>query len=226
MIVKLANTQPTQKSLGASISVRCPACRQLGTFDVVDCMNGGSLHDVFINAGAAQMVSGLRLCPNQSCRLLLFFVWDRSTGCIASTYPPERLDFDSTNIPVSVTKALEEAITCHANECFIAAAIMVRKTLEELCHVQNATGANLRERIRNLGTRVVLPQELLNGLDDLRLLGNDAAHIESQEFNAVGKEEVEIGIEFAKEVLKAVYQYSDLLARLRSLKRSNIASLT
>jgi hypothetical protein len=51
------------------------------------------------------------------------------------------------------------------------------------------------------------------------LLGNDAAHIESQEFNTVGKEEVEIGIQFTKEVLKAVFQYSDLLAKLRSLKK-------
>jgi hypothetical protein len=61
---------------------------------------------------------------------------------------------------------------------------------------------------------------LLDGLDDLRLLGNDAAHIESQEFNSVGKEEAEIGIQFTKEVLKAVFQYSDLLAKLRSLRRT------
>lgn len=79
---------------------------------------------------------------------------------------------------------------------------------------------NLKERLRNLGTKIVLPQELLDGLDDLRLLGNDAAHIESQEFNLVGREEVEVGIEFTKEVLKAVFQYSDLLAKLRGLKRT------
>jgi len=30
---------------------------------------------------------------------------------------------------------------------------------------------------------------------------------------------VEVGIEFAKEVLKAVYQYSALLTRLRALKK-------
>jgi hypothetical protein len=100
-----------------------------------------------------------------------------------------------------------------------AAAIMVRKTLEELCLDRQATGNNLKERIRSLGGKVVLPQELLDGLDDLRLLGNDAAHIESQEFNKVGQEEVEIGIEFTKEVLKAVYQYSALLTRLRALKK-------
>jgi hypothetical protein len=106
---------------------------------------------------------------------------------LLASYPPERLDFDATNIPASITKALEEAITCHANECFIASAVMVRKTLEELCHDRGATGANLKARLRNLGTTIILPQVLLDGLDDLRLLGNDAAHIESQEFNMVGK---------------------------------------
>jgi hypothetical protein len=102
----------------------------------------------------------------------------------------------------------------------VASAIMVRKTLEELCKERNATGPNLKERIKALGTKVVLPEDLLVGLDDLRLLGNDAAHIESVEYERVGQEEVEIGIEFAKEVLKAVYQYAALLTRLRALKKT------
>ena len=55
-------------------------------------------------------------------------------------------------------------------------------------------------------------------MDDLRLLGNDAAHIESREYDHVGKEEVEVGIELAKEVEKGVYQMSALLTRLRALK--------
>jgi hypothetical protein len=91
--------------------------------------------------------------------------------------------------------------------------------LEELCRDRNAAGGNLKERIKALSAKVVLPQELLDGLDDLRLLGNDAAHIESQEYTKVGKEEVEVGIEFAKEVLKAVYQYAALLGKLRALKK-------
>lgn len=97
---------------------------------------------------------------------------------------------------------------------------MVRKTLEELCRERGATGPNLKERIKALQAKVILPSELLEGLDDLRLLGNDAAHVESQEYNQVGKEEVEVGIELAKEVLKAVYQYSALLQRLRGLKKT------
>jgi hypothetical protein len=96
---------------------------------------------------------------------------------------------------------------------------MVRKTLEALCKDRNAVGPTLKKRIEALANKVVLPAELLAGLDDLRLLGNDAAHIESQEYEKVGQEEVEVSIEFTKEVLKAVYQYSALLNKLRALKK-------
>lgn len=145
---------------------------------------------------------------------------DIQRGRIEDSFPYERIDFDVTNIPNAVIAAFEEAISCHAGKCFVAAAMMVRKTLEELCADRKAEGANLKERIKALGSKVVLPQELLDGVDDLRLLGNDAAHIESREYEKVGQEEVEIGVEFAKEVLKAVYQYSALLNKLRSLKKT------
>jgi hypothetical protein len=97
---------------------------------------------------------------------------------------------------------------------------MVRKTLEELCRERGAKGRDLKDRIRDLGTKVILPKELLEGLDDLRLLGNDAAHFESQAYDNVGEEEVETAIEFTKEVLKAVYQYKALLQRLQKLKKA------
>jgi len=96
---------------------------------------------------------------------------------------------------------------------------MVRKTLEELCRDKGAKGPNLKERIKALGSNIVLPQDLLTGADNLRLLGNDAAHIESQEYQQVGKEEVELAIEFAKELLKATYQYAALLRRFDALKK-------
>lgn len=161
---------------------------------------------------------GTRICPNPACKLVLFAVLDNQTGAVVVSYPPEVIDFDTTNIPTAVQEALSEAITCHANECFIAAAIMVRKTLEELCAAQGATGDNLKERIAALRGKVVIPEDFLTGADDLRLLGNDAAHIESREYAQVGREEVEIGIEFAQELLKAVYQTSNLLEKLRALK--------
>jgi len=199
-----------------SVRARCPACKRQGTFEPLT-----NIMDLVIQNISPPVTAGQRRCPNPECQAHLFFAYQNGKTVIS--YPPELIDFDPVNLPTAVLRAFEETISCHANRCFTAAAIMVRKTLEELCLDRQATGSNLKERIRALGTKVVLPQELLDGLDDLRLLGNDAAHIESQEFNKVGQEEVEISIEFAKEVLKAVYQYSALLTRLRALKKTPAA---
>ena len=203
------------KASGATVSMRCPACRQIGTFEPA----GQDLS--WTREGKAGTLDfGQRVCPNPKCRAHVFFVYDARESRLLETYPAERIDFDASNIPSAILTTLEESITCHANKCFVAAAIMIRRTLEELCHDRGATGKILKDRIRDLGTKIVIPKELLDGLDDLRLLGNDAAHIESQEYHQVGKEEVEVGIEFTKEVLKAVFQYSDLLGRLRGLRKT------
>jgi hypothetical protein len=198
------------QAVAPPIGLRCHACRQQGTFENI------GVSDVFLSQ-PPQIYLGMRRCPNVQCNAAIFVT--HSNGRLIESFPAETINFDSTNIPATVVSSLEEAIKCHANQCFTAAAIMVRKTLEELCRDRQATGPNLKERIKALGSKVVLPQDLLAGLDDLRLLGNDAAHIESQEYNKVGREEVEVGIEFTTEVLKAVYQYSALLNRLRSLKK-------
>jgi hypothetical protein len=65
----------------------------------------------------------------------------------------------------------------------------------------------------------VVPPELLAGIDELRLLGNDAAHIKAQTYNEVGKEEVELAIEVVKTLLLGVYQTASLVERLRALKQ-------
>lgn len=98
---------------------------------------------------------------------------------------------------------------------------MIRKTLEEICSHEGSNGDNLKKRLQDLGTKIMIPKELNEGMDELRLLGNDAAHVEANTFGQIGKEEIEISIEFTKEILKATYQYEDLLSKLRSLKKSH-----
>jgi len=196
---------------GFVLRMRCPGCKQRGTFEPI------IQYDAKSGDGKRPLVFGQRRCPDPDCRALVFFV--SSGNEVLVTYPAERIDFDATSIPERVVSALHEALTCHAAGCYVAAAIMVRKTLEELCRDREATGANLKLRVHALREKVVLPAELLDGLDDLRLLGNDAAHVESSTFDRVGKEEMEVSIEMTKELLKAVYQYSDLLARIRRLQK-------
>jgi hypothetical protein len=96
-----------------TIILRCPSCRQLGTFDVIGQFDALAQHP------QGGYTTGQRICPNPACKTVVFFVWNGSTSKLEISYPPERLDFDSTNIPASITKALEEAITCHSTECYI-----------------------------------------------------------------------------------------------------------
>lgn len=215
------NQNPNMAAGAVVAALRCPACHRLGSF-------GGysSINDLITQIPIqgpngpprlAQCRSGIRICPNPDCREIVFVTVDDAAKSI--TYPPERIDFEPTLVPQKILHSFEEAITDHANRCFRSSAIMVRRTLEEICADRNATGSNLKERINSLGSVIIVPKELLEAADELRLLGNDAAHLEAQVYDDVGKDEVEAAIGLCKEILKAVYQLSSLVDQLRKLKK-------
>jgi hypothetical protein len=197
------------------VRLRCPFCRHLGTFEPIanvnDAKTMGSKDGVSLGCGM-----GVRRCPNSECLKGMFVVASGETAVAA--YPPEVLDVDTTNLPPQVLGSLEEAVRCHSVGSYRAAAIMVRRTLEDVCADRGATGANLKERIKALGSTVVIPPDLLDGLDELRLLGNDAAHVNAQEYADVGQQEVELAIDVVKAMLLGIYQTADLVARLRAQK--------
>lgn len=194
--------------------LRCHNCGRLATLDRV-----GDVQDkTFQDPEHGNMVFGMRCCPNDECKALTFFV-AQAAGQIEATYPPERLDFQTDRIPPNVLTAFSEAITCHAHSCYVAAGIMVRKTLEVLCADQGAEGKNLHERLGKLKEKVLLSPPLLDGFFELKLLGNDAAHIESKTYEQVGRAEVEAAINVTKEILKGIYQYQGLLEQLQALRK-------
>lgn len=207
------NLHGIHNNRSANIATRCPHCGHFGTFQQV----GGNDH-VKMSGNNVLYYLGLRMCPNAKCYGHMFFIADGQNNLLL-TSPSETVPFDKENIPTGVLSSFEEAIKCHANNCFVASAIMIRKTLEEICHDRSATGKNLALRLKDLGTKILIPKELIDGMNDLRLLGNDAAHIEATTFNDIGKDEIEISLEFTKEILKAVYQYESLLQKMKKLKR-------
>lgn len=202
-----------------NVATRCPHCGHFGTF-----LTAGTMDVANIQGNQIRHFLGIRKCPNEKCKGHLFFISDSNRN-ILLTSPSETIPFDKENIPNGVLEAFEEAIKCHSNSCFIASAIMIRKTLEEICQDRGANGKNLNQRLNDLGDKILIPKELLEGMNDLRLLGNDAAHIEAKTFNEVGKDEIEISLEFTKEILKAVYQYDSLLQKMKALKLKKTESV-
>jgi Domain of unknown function (DUF4145) len=205
-----------------SPNVRCPHCMHMGSFTSVLPQDFQVQH-IEQKPGAPPTVRGnsfvsIRVCPNNDCRGLVLVVFD---GTKAISLPREVLDFDPNNIPPPIAASLEEAIKCHSAECYKAAALMVRRVLEELCEERKAIGSNLKERLVSLSKIVIIPQELIQAADHLRLLGNDAAHIEAKTYQSVGEPEVRIAIDLAKELLKGAYQYKALLSQLTALQKVN-----
>jgi hypothetical protein len=198
-----------------AIRLRCPGCRHDAVLKSY--VESDLLLEPYGRQGTPYVV-GLRYCPNPACQTHIF-VAARPDGTVVTSYPPETIDFDATGLPEPVVSAFEEAVKAHAQQCYKAAAMMVRKTLEEVCADRGATGNTLKNRIETLASQVILPQPLLEGLDNLRLLGNDAAHVESRDFDKVDRKEVEVAIDVAKEILKATYQYQGLISELEALKR-------
>ena len=186
---------------------RCPHCGKEAVFESL------GQHD--INVGG-NIVCGQRMCPNPACKGHLFVVFQQ--GQLIESFPAIKLDFVATNIPENIKKTFEEALICHSSSCYVASAIMVRRTLEEICEDKTAQGNNLKARLKDLESKIVLPKELLDAMDELRLLGNDAAHIEATQFDEISSNELEIAIEVTKEIMKGLYQYSSLLGKLRALK--------
>lgn len=205
MYIKVTNTEEEKGYL--SVVTKCPICGNGGSFFPI-----GKDLDIHEQGILTHYIVGHRVCPNDKCRAYLFFCRPDNDPII--TFPALRIDFNTENIPDRIHSCLEEAITCHAEGCYIASAIMVRRTLEELCEDKGIKADNLKKRVKGLKTVVVLPSGLLEALDELRLLGNDAAHIESKEYDAIGKEEVATAIEVTKEILKGVYQMDTLVAKL------------
>lgn len=220
MDTETITSNPGTKDVAHPVNMRCPRCRKEGVFhafagkdavwDIHRKTTAGTVSD-----GAIEI--GCRRCPNRECNAFAFVVIHR--GKLLRSYPSEVIDFDSTNLPPRILASLEEAIKAYAANCYRASALMVRRVLEELCEDKNASGNNLMERLKALGSTVIIPGELLLAANELRLLGNDAAHIEAKTYDQIGPEECAIAIELAKELLKAVYQYTSLVAKLQALKK-------
>jgi hypothetical protein len=211
-MVRIQNSY-SQSQQQRPIKMRCPHCGQKSIlsqvgFQDMDGLVHDTPHDVFW---------GYRLCPDDTCGQLIFIV-GRGQNEVVESFPAETIDFDSSDIPEPVLAAFREAVECHAHGCYKASAIMVRKTLEEVCAERGAEGKNLRERLEALRGKVALAKPMLDALHDLRLLGNDAAHVELKDFDAVDKKEVEVALEIAKDILTATYQQERIMGRLSELK--------
>ena len=136
---------------GPRISVRCPGCGVVGTFE--------PYHQIADILTPNRLVLGHRRCPNPACLSHVFLVL--SDGAVLRMYPAETIDFNTAGIPASIVKTFSDALICQSEKLYVAAAIMIRRTLEELCEDRKATGNSLKQRIIDASRRRSAPNRTL-----------------------------------------------------------------
>jgi hypothetical protein len=211
-----AGTQQFGTGNSMPISMRCPHCRNMGSFGSV---TGHVQYSKTIAADRPTVqlcIATVRVCPNESCRGLVLTV----TGGrdLLQAIPPQSIEFSPEGLPQECADTLAEAAACHAAGAYRASAMMVRRLLEEVCALNNARGANLHQRIEALKSLITLPQPLFEAMQELKALGNDAAHIEAKAYDNIGEEESEVSIKLAGEILKSLYQLKGIVAKLQSMR--------
>ena len=80
------------------------------------------------------------------------------------------------NLPERVRRPLEQAKRSFSAALYEPSAIMFRKCLEAVCAELNASGRNLKEKISELHRHGHIDSRLYQWADNVRVVGNDAAH--------------------------------------------------
>lgn len=193
------------------LSLTCPHC---GVQVMAKAIPG--VIDVLTSSNRCRV--GLRECNNPACSGVIFIAIMQGEQRVI-TVPPYYFKYNQTDIPAPVLSAFDEAITCFTNSCYMASAMLLRKSIELICEDRGSSGKNLKEKIDNLRHVVILPPEFLSGMHNLRYLGNDAAHVDADTYRQVSQRELQVGIQVTMELIHALYQYKNSLDQLEELKK-------
>ena len=212
MLIRLSPTNVTNSGV---IEVNCPHCSHVGSFEPINGIGDvrGNVNNDGVNKN---FYLGIRRCPRQKCNGQLFF---QNVAGEIETFPSQKIEFKTDLIPRNIVNAFDEALICESVKCYSASAIMVRKTLELVCEERNAKGDKLFDRLKSLKSEVTLPEQLFKAMENLRVLGNDAAHVELKHFDKITKDELDVAIDLTKEILKSIYQLDSIVERLEALKK-------
>jgi hypothetical protein len=151
-------------------------------------------------------------CPRCHSPMLAYqesgFGWDIPAGEFGPKperiFPARERDLHPS-VPKPIQQAFTEARTCFRAKVFTAAAIMCRKTLEGICseHGVKSSGT-LAAQLKKLKEIGVIENRLFEWVDELRTMGNDAAHDIKV---VVSRDDARDTLEFTEALIEYVFTY-------------------
>ncbi len=134
-------------------------------------------------------------------------------------YPVERTVHKA--IPETIRTSLEEALRCLEHRCYVAAAIMCRRTLEALCKHHVGGSKNLATSLKALHDSKVIDDRLYDWAEALRADGNLAAHDPEATFTRQDAQDL---ADFSEAILEYVFVLSDRFSAFKARRAAAAAS--
>lgn len=112
-------------------------------------------------------------------------------GQILKSYPEDLPKTVNSLISDSVKKDFEEALLCQSVGAYRGAAVLARRAVQLICLDKGAKkGEKLRKQIEELFDNNIITQDIKDWADEVRYIGNDAAHPNKEEVNKEDSEDI------------------------------------
>lgn len=123
----------------------------------------------------------------------------------------------SSAIPEDIRREHTEARACFKANAYTATLVMVRRTLEGVCSGHGVTAKPLFKALADMQDKGLIEGRLLDWAQELRVLGNEAAHFTGK---SVSRQDAQDALELAEALMDYLYVFT---ARFNEFKnrRSN-----
>jgi hypothetical protein len=111
----------------------------------------------------------------------------------------------SVVIPEELRREHREAQSCFNADAYTATVVMVRRALEGVCSHHNITATNLVRALEEMERQGLIEGRLLEWAQELRVLGNQAAHFTGR---PVARQDAQDALELAEALLDYLYLFT------------------
>lgn len=201
----------------------CPKCNCVVTAEVRATASGHPTEDLFDTLPEEE--EGLRMVRYSLafCRKCEGVFLYRSCSTEPSELPLEELLYPRSteplapDIPTLIRRPHQAATSCFETANYEPCVIMCRKTLEAVCQILGETRGKLQERLRHLRDAGVVEERLCNWADELRIVGNDAAH---DLLLSISKEDARDCLDFVNMILMYVFTLDKKFQEFKNRRRA------
>ena len=161
-------------------------------------------------------------CPQCSSPILASQEYDftgneMEWGLPNKIYPSNQFHINPV-IPEKLRKALVECIQCYKSNSYTATVIMCRRAIEGFCSIKGVEEKTLDKSIKKLKDDGVINEQLYEWANQLRLVGNEAAHNIDSEFSNLDSKDM---LDFTIAILDFTFSFKDKFDKFKERVNKN-----